>query len=141
LRKWRQGGYNAIVNFRFFPFSFLQDLNEKAQGFKKHLRLLADETTQRFAQLGQAKPAEVDRQVAILELLSEKVLAAMEDKETDAKRARTIRYEYQRDVENVQSWICQAEGRVQDRSLEPQTLRDFLQVMLMIRLNNSSVQN
>jgi len=52
----------------------------------------------------------------------------MEDKENEAKRARTVRYEYHRDVEQVQSWICQAEGRVQDRSLEPQTLKEFLQV-------------
>ncbi len=84
--------------------------------------------SQRFAQLDQAKPAEVDKHVAILELLSEKVLAAMEDKENEAKRARTVRYEYHRDVEQVQTWICQAEGRVQDRNLEPQTLKEFLQV-------------
>ena len=84
--------------------------------------------SQRFAQLDQAKPAEVDKHVAILELLSEKVLAAMEEKENEAKRARTVRYEYHRDVEQVQTWICQAEGRVQDRNLEPQTLKEFLQV-------------
>ena len=100
----------------------------QAQGFKQSVGLLAEETTQRFAQLQQVKPAEVDRHVAILELLSEKVLAAMEDKENEAKRARTVRYEYHRDVEHVQTWICHAEGRVQDRSLEPQTLKDFLQV-------------
>jgi len=74
----------------------------------------------------------VDRHVAILELLSEKVLAAMEEKENEAKRARTVRYEYQRDVEHVQTWICQAEGRVQDRSLEPQTLKEFLQVNFFV---------
>ena len=84
--------------------------------------------SQRFARLEQAKPAQVERHVSILELLGEKVLAAMEDKESEAKRARTVRYEYHRDVEQVQSWICQAEGRVQDRSLEPQTLKEFLQV-------------
>lgn len=74
-----------------------------------------------------SKSVEVERHIAILEILSEKVLAAMEDKENEAKRARTVRYEYHRDVEQVQSWICQAEGRVQDRSLEPQTLKEFLQ--------------
>ena len=86
--------------------------------------------SQRFAQLDQTKPAEVDKHVAILELLSEKVLAAMEEKDNEAKRARTVRYEYHRDVEQVQSWICQAEGRVQDRNLEPQTLKEFLQVRI-----------
>lgn len=89
---------------------------------------MAQAACQRFAQLDQAKPLEVDKHVAILELLSEKVLAAMEEKENEAKRARTVRYEYHRDVEQVQTWICQAEGRVQDRNLEPQTLKEFLQV-------------
>jgi nesprin-1 len=102
-------------------------LRERALAFKERVGLFGQATSERFVQLEQTKPAEVDRHVAILELLSEKVLAAMEDKENEAKRARTVRYEYHRDVEQVQSWICQAEGRVQDRSLEPQTLKDFLQ--------------
>ena len=110
-------------------FLFVQDLGERALGFKKHISRLDSETSQRFTQLEQARPAEVDRHISILELLSEKVLAVMEEKENDAKRARTVRYEYNRGVENIQSWICRAEGRVQDRSLEPQTLKDFLQVI------------
>ncbi len=106
----------------------MQSLRERALTCKEGVGTLAEEALQRFAQLDQTKPAEVDRHVAILELLSEKVLAAMDEKENDAKRARTVRYEYNRDVEQVQTWICQAEGRVQDRSLEPQTLKEFLQV-------------
>ena len=96
--------------------------------FKERVSLFGQTTAQRFAHSKQTKPIEVDRHFAILELLSEKVLATMEDKENDAKRARTVRYDYHRDVEQVQTWICHAEGRVQDRSLEPQTLKDFLQV-------------
>ena len=103
-------------------------MRERSLSCKEGVRALALAASQRFAQLDQAKPAEVDKHVAILELLSEKVLAAMEEKENEAKRARTVRYEYHRDVEQVQTWICQAEGRVQDRNLEPQTLKEFLQV-------------
>lgn len=106
----------------------LQSLRERSLSCKEGVRALAQAASQRFAQLDQAKPAEVDKHVAILELLSEKVLAAMEEKENEAKRARTVRYEYHRDVEQVQTWICAAEGRVQDRNLEPQTLKEFLQV-------------
>jgi hypothetical protein len=105
-------------------------LRERSLSCKEGVRALALAASQRFAQLDQTKPAEVDKHVAILELLSEKVLAAMEEKDNEAKRARTVRYEYHRDVEQVQSWICQAEGRVQDRNLEPQTLKDFLQVRI-----------
>jgi len=100
---------------------------------------LGESTVQRFLQFEQAKPLEVERHAAILELLSEKVLAAMEDKESDAKRARTVRYEYHSGVEQVSSWICQAEGRVQDRSLEPQTLKDFLQE-LQLEIGNITDQ-
>lgn len=113
-------------------------MRERALNCKEGVRALAQAASQRFAELEQAKPAEVDRHVAILELLNEKILAAMEDKENDAKRARTVRYEYNRDVEQVQSWICQAEGRVQDRSLEPQTLKEFLQVPTVLPLEIST---
>ena len=51
----------------------------------------------------------------------------MEDEQQEAKRARTIRFEYNRDVESVQTWIQSAEAKVQDKSVEPQTLKEFLQ--------------
>ncbi len=114
-----------------FLYFAWQSLRERSLSCKEGVRALALAASQRFAQLDQAKPAEVDKHVAILELLSEKVLAAMEEKDNEAKRARTVRYEYHRDVEQVQSWICQAEGRVQDRNLEPQTLKEFLQVWIL----------
>lgn len=117
-----------LILFFFSLLIDLQSLRERSLSCKEGVRALAQAASQRFAQLDQAKPAEVDKHVAILELLSEKVLAAMEEKENEAKRARTVRYEYHRDVEQVQTWICQAEGRVQDRNLEPQTLKEFLQV-------------
>ena len=121
-----------IKELIFYVFSIFQSLRERSLSCKEGVGAIAQAASQRFAQLDQARPVEVDRHVAILELLSEKVLAAMEEKENEAKRARTVRYEYQRDVEHVQTWICQAEGRVQDRSLEPQTLKEFLQVFFFI---------
>uniref|UniRef100_A0A0P4WID6 KASH domain-containing protein n=1 Tax=Scylla olivacea TaxID=85551 RepID=A0A0P4WID6_SCYOL len=51
----------------------------------------------------------------------------MEDEHQEAKRARTIRFEYNRDVESVQAWIQAAEAKVQDKSVEPHKLKEFLQ--------------
>ncbi|XP_034241824.1 uncharacterized protein LOC117645652 isoform X2 [Thrips palmi] len=51
----------------------------------------------------------------------------MEEKDRDLKRARTVRSDYVRDVDAVTAWIQRAELRVQDRSAEPQVLRDHLQ--------------
>lgn len=51
----------------------------------------------------------------------------MEDEHQEAKRARTIRFEYNRDVESVQAWIQAAESKVQDKSVEPHKLKEFLQ--------------
>lgn len=66
-------------------------------------------------------------QLTSLELLSEAVSAAMEEKDRDLKRARTVRADYARDVDAVTAWIERAELRVQDRSAEPHVLRDHLQ--------------
>lgn len=51
----------------------------------------------------------------------------MEEKDREFKRAKTIRTDYLTDVEEVQRWIQQAETKIQDRSIEPQQLREHLQ--------------
>lgn len=66
-------------------------------------------------------------QLTSLELLSETLTGAMEEKDRELKRARTVRSDYVRDVDAVTAWIQRAEMRVQDRSAEPQVLRDHLQ--------------
>ena len=66
-------------------------------------------------------------QLTSLELEAESAVAKMEDEHQEAKRARTIRFEYNRDVESVQMWIQSAEAKVQDKSVEPHTLKEFLQ--------------
>lgn len=63
-----------------------------------------------------------------MEILSENVSATMEEKQREFKRAKTIRADYLRDVEEVQSWILEAEKKVQDQSVEPHILKEYLQV-------------
>jgi nesprin-1 len=52
----------------------------------------------------------------------------MEEKDRELKRARTVRTDYKRDVEEVQSWIQNAELKLQDRSVEPLQLKEYLMV-------------
>jgi nesprin-1 len=52
----------------------------------------------------------------------------MEEKDRELKRARTVRTDYKRDVEEVQSWIQNAELKLQDRSVEPLQLKEYLTV-------------
>jgi len=55
------------------------------------------------------------------------VIAAMEEKDREAKRARTMRTDYARDVDAVTAWIQRAELSIKDSSAEPQVLREHLQ--------------
>lgn len=66
-------------------------------------------------------------QLSSIELEAENLAAAMEDRQQEAKRARTIRTEYSRDVEAVQTWFQSAEAKVQSKNVEPQVLQEFLQ--------------
>ncbi|KAK1120687.1 hypothetical protein K0M31_020493 [Melipona bicolor] len=50
----------------------------------------------------------------------------MEEKQREQKRARTVRSDYLTDLDEVQSWIRQAELKVQDRSIEPIPLKEQL---------------
>ena len=52
----------------------------------------------------------------------------MEEKDRELKRARTTRADYKRDVDEVQDWIQKAERKVQDRSVEPLQLKEYLTV-------------
>lgn len=74
----------------------------------------------------QLVPSDLAQQLTSLELMAEHVNQVMEEKQRELKRARTVRSDYLSDVEQVQSWIRQAEVKVQDRSIEPVKLRENL---------------
>merc|ERR1711878_174080 len=57
---------------------------------------------------------------------AEKTQAELEESEVEHKRARNIRYEFQVDVEEVQFWISRSESKIQDRTLEPHSLKNNL---------------
>ncbi|KAK8381870.1 hypothetical protein O3P69_015107 [Scylla paramamosain] len=88
---------------------------------------LIGKTKSHYITEGRSLPQDVASQLSSLELEAESLVAKMEDEHQEAKRARTIRFEYNRDVESVQAWIQAAEAKVQDKSVEPHKLKEFLQ--------------
>lgn len=73
---------------------------------------------------GGSAPADVAQELSALELSSEALAAAMEEKEREWKRAKTSRSEYASDVEDVQAWIRAAELTARDRTLPPESYRE-----------------
>lgn len=91
-------------------------------------KTLNSETKDKYSQSQQYLPTDLGQELSSLELLAENVSSAMEEKDREFKRARTVRSEYLKDVEEVQLWIQEAEKKVQDQTAEPQVLKEFLQV-------------
>lgn len=113
-------------------FVFDQDLDrteENLKALRAKVSLHADGAKRVVEANRKSYPqaVEVSQELTNLELIKESVQNAMEDKEREFKKARTIRTDYASDVLDLQSWIKEAELRIQDRSIEPQMLHDNLQ--------------
>merc|ERR1711915_137833 len=83
-------------------------------------------TRKKLSDLGQSLPPDTGDKLANIELMAEKSLTDLEECETEHKRARNVRYDFQVDVEEVRFWITQSESKIQDRSLEPHSLKNNL---------------
>ncbi|KAI5642762.1 spectrin repeat domain-containing protein [Phthorimaea operculella] len=94
----------------------VSDLVERTKTF-------TEESRKRY---GGSAPADVAQELSALELSSEALAAAMEEKEREWKRARTARTDYAADVEHVQAWIRAAELTARDRTLPPEPYRERL---------------
>ncbi|XP_034936487.1 nesprin-1 isoform X11 [Chelonus insularis] len=119
----------------FYIFGVDQDSIENllAELREKFLLKLVDEikefsgnTKLRYESNQQLVPSDLAQQLASLELNVESTIQAMEEKQREQKRAKTIRTDYVSDVDELQAWIHQAELKIKDRSDEPLKLREFL---------------
>lgn len=63
-----------------------------------------------------------------MELVSEELTSLMDTNSRGLKRAKTVRAEYLKDVDDVQRWLQQAEVKVQDRGSEPKEIKEHIQV-------------
>lgn len=75
----------------------------------------------------QLVPSDVVHELNQLELLTEAIASAMEEKDREFKKAKTIRTDYINEIDEIQRWMKDAELKVRDRTTEPQVLNEHLQ--------------
>lgn len=88
---------------------------------------LIKSTQEKYTKEQNLIPTDIGQELQALELLSERLQGAMETKERDFKRAKTVRTEYLSGVDEIKQWLQKAEVNVQDRTLEPLKLKEVLQ--------------
>lgn len=125
--------YEEIVQFYVFD----QDIRRTADNLKQleqkisleisNSKDLSTNIKNKYISDQQLVPSDIVQALNQLELLTETLTSAMDEKEKEFKKARTVRTDYFADVEEVQTWIKDAELKVQDRSCEPHILHEHLQ--------------
>lgn len=101
----------------------IQTAVEQVVGDSKRL---VSSTQSAYQQEQQLVPSDIGQELTALELLTERLTGAMEEKQREFKRAKTVRSEYLSGVDRVQQFLQQAELRIQDRSVEPLQLKETL---------------
>lgn len=133
LEKSLIGIQKEVVDFYVFGEDIpkteedLGSLRDRVTDLIDRTKFLTLNVKNRYNNLQQLVPSDVSQQLSSLELLSETISNAMEEKDREFKRAKTIRTNYLADVDEVQNWISNAETKIQDRSVEPQVLKENLQ--------------
>ncbi|XP_064211053.1 muscle-specific protein 300 kDa isoform X18 [Tribolium castaneum] len=107
----------------------LKQLRSKVASCTGRAKELSSRLKDKYLKSQQLVPSDVAQELNQLELLTEALASAMEEKDREFKKAKTVRSDYLNDVEEVQSWIKDAELKVQDRSIEPQLLQQHLQTI------------
>lgn len=109
-------------------YVFGEDEDENVKALQKEVSDLVDRTKtfteESRKRYGGSAPADIAQELSALELSSEALAAAMEEKEREWKRARTARFEYTADVDDVQTWLRAAELTARDRTLPPEPYRE-----------------
>lgn len=93
----------------------------------KNITVFSSQLKEKYNNLQKLVPSDIVHELNQLELLAESISCAMEEKDREFKKARTIRTDYINDVEEITGWIKDAELKVTDRTTEPQLLNEHLQ--------------
>ena len=104
----------------------LQELRGDLEHCSAQVRELHSSSRRKQQELGQSLPPDTAAKLANTELMAEKALGELEESEKEHKRAKTVRYEFQVDVEEVQFWVSRSETKIQDRAHEPAGLKACL---------------
>lgn len=124
---------SEIINFYVFDEDIsrteedLRKLSSRVQSRINDAKQLSSDIRNKYQAAQNLVPSDIAQEINQLELLTEAIATAMEDKEREFKKARTIRTDYLTDVEELQNWIKESELKIQDRSVTPQQLNEKLQ--------------
>lgn len=122
-----------VVNFYVFDENIsrteqdLERLRTKIDSELRDVKEFSSDLKDKYNSSQQLVPSDIAQELNQLELLAETIANAMEEKDREFKKARTVRTDYLNEVEEVGNWIKDAELKVQDRTLEPQLLHEHLQ--------------
>uniref|UniRef100_T1GC10 Uncharacterized protein n=1 Tax=Megaselia scalaris TaxID=36166 RepID=T1GC10_MEGSC len=105
----------------------LNKIREKLNRAIAESKDLIKDTREKYTKEQNLLPTDIGQELQALELLSERLQGAMETKEREFKRAKTVRTEYLSGVDEIKQWLQKAEVNVQDRTLEPLKLKEVLQ--------------
>lgn len=97
----------------------IEELDSELSSELEVLRKFTGNTKARYQTSQQLVPVDAGQGLAALELRAEDASQAMEEKQRDQKRAKTVRTDYLADVDVLQAWIRETELKVQDRSSTP----------------------
>ena len=73
----------------------MQELRHDIEICSSQIRELHSGTRNKLSELSQSLPPDTGDKLANVELMAEKTLADLEDKEAEHKRAKNVRYEFQ----------------------------------------------
>ena len=95
LKKWAKIKQMVKINCNLTYFFLDQDLRQDIEAVSTQVRELLTSTRRSLSELGQALPPDTGDKLASVELQAEKTAADLEDQETEHKKAKNVRYEFQ----------------------------------------------
>lgn len=110
--------------------SEIEELASELSSELEALRKFTGDTKARYQASQQLVPVDAGQGLAALELRAEDASQAMEEKQRDQKRAKTVRTDYLADVDVLQTWIRETELKVQDRSCTPDKTMEYVRQAL-----------
>lgn len=105
----------------------LKRLQAEVDSTIRNTKDFSSQVKDKYNKSQQLVPSDVVNELNQLELLTEAIASAMEEKAREFKKAKTVRTDYISEVEEIQLWMKDAELKVRDRTTEPQLLNEHLQ--------------
>ncbi|KAK8784656.1 hypothetical protein V5799_008975 [Amblyomma americanum] len=107
----------------------LQMLRERLSFLDREVRETSRSAHERYSERRQGVPEAVEQALASVELLSENVMAALEGKEREFKKARTARADYCEGSKALAAWLQKAQSILQRKGDSPEVTKENLMTL------------